>query len=205
MSRRWRFMAFSNGADTIRFTYLKKPKTGMLGYAGIMESSLFDEIIVVVDNRPEEDKQYDLACALQTGKNGYSGVILDRDIFTGFLQGSDMARMTVFHEIGHIYHKDVLRHIGNEERKKIVEQGEVSIPELEADRFAADFLGTDTVINGLGDLREEAMALYGENHTEETDLVLQELKLRQVLLTESNSDNLFKARGKQIAIDRRLL
>lgn len=176
MARKWRFMSFKTADSTIRISYMKKETKGPLGYIGKAESALFGEISLVIDRRPEIDRQYDLACSLNVP--GRSWVVMDRTVFYGFLQGSPLSRMTVFHEIGHSNYKDQSNKNETEARKSHVLEGQVSEKELKADRFAADFLGTDVTIQGLEALIDD----MAEKFTEDYDLSDIEIAKQEILL-----------------------
>lgn len=102
-----------------------------------------------------------------------------REGFYDFLKGSALARMTVFHEIGHIAFQDCLDPLKLEQRKKYVRDGTVSEREVRADKFAADFLGVQLVIKALEKLKAEMRQKYSdEEYADEVEIVEQELALR---------------------------
>lgn len=180
MSRKWRYMIFRNGKRTIQISYTKRVKKGVLAYIGQAKSEMFGKINLVIDHREEASKVYDLACSgCLPGDDGFSWILMDEALFYGFLQGSALARMTVFHEIGHIVFGDYLHPLQPEERKMFVLKGTVSEREIRADKSAANYLGSELVIKALEEMMIETKRKYPEEeYADDVDIVIQELALR---------------------------
>ena len=118
-------------------------------------------------------------------------IIMDSETFSGFMSGKDLSRFKVFHEIGHyrLGHLDVCTEIEQEsaERKRLLREYKVYQVELEADRFAASYMGIDEVIAALTEAQECKMRddiIYGFYGAELGILALREYDLRIQALEE---------------------
>ena len=86
--------------------------------------------------------------------------------------------MILLHEIGHYYHGDhLISKNRDEEREMLVLKGAVSDEELKADLFAAEYLGAETVVEGLRVLIKKRKEECSEDE-EEGDVGLDELVMR---------------------------
>lgn len=97
----------------------------------------------------------------------------------------------MFHEIGHyrLGHLDVCTEIEQEsaERKRLLREYKVYQVELEADRFAASYMGIDEAIAALTEAQECRMRddiIYGSYGAELSILALREYDFRIQALEE---------------------
>lgn len=112
-------------------------------------------------------------------------VVMDSETFYGFLNDSDSCKFKIFHEIGHyrLGHLDVQTDIDQEfeERKRLLKEHKVYQVELDADRFAASYVGADISINALTEAQEGRMShdiVDGSYRSELSILALREFDLR---------------------------
>lgn len=156
-------LSFSDGEENIELIYLETPidvKDQSVSLAGLVRSKLFSEdIALVVDQRPHADLDYDYACAAMDSI-GCIRVLMEPEVYPDFICGKAYARASFFHELGHIYHKDLqgIHRSGidyDSERLTAIENGEVHEREINADAFATRFLNSVIVLEGLKVLREK--------------------------------------------------
>ena len=112
-------------------------------------------------------------------------IVMDSETFYGFLHGSDACKFKIFHEIGHyrLGHLDVQTDIDQEfeERKRLLKENKVYQVELDADRFAASYVGADLSIDALTKIQENRMKhdiADGSYGSELSVLALRELDIR---------------------------
>lgn len=112
-------------------------------------------------------------------------IVMDSETFFGFLHGSDVYKFKIFHEIGHyrLGHLDVQTDIDQEfeERKRLLKEHKVYQAELDADRFAASYVGVDVSIDALTEAQENRMThdiVDGSFGSELSTLALREFDLR---------------------------
>ena len=177
---RYQTMHFGKKKNRISLIHMNKPLKG--GLAGMVSSSIFNEnIAIIVDETPEEHRDYDFAC-LACGENGAAPrVMMNREIYYDIKRGKQYARMILFHELGHYYNKDLSVHKQERdaEREELVAEGIVSTEETKADAFASKHLGVDTVIEGLKQLQILVSNLYeGDANIVHKEL---DLRIKQIL------------------------
>lgn len=172
---RYHIMHFGKKKNKISLIHMNKPLKG--GLAGMVSSSIFNEnIAIIVDETPEELRDYDFAC-LACGENGAAPrVMMTREIYYDIKRGKPYARMILFHELGHYYNKDLSVHNleRDAEREKQASEGTVSTEETNADAFASEYLGVATVIDGLKHLQ----ILVSNMYDGDAGVVQKELALR---------------------------
>ena len=106
-------------------------------------------------------------------------------VFHGIRSGDPMARTCLFHELGHFVHKH-LETPGfqtgayDNERYRVALEGGVIQQELEADAFAAEYLGSNVVARGLSVIRSlhEKVLNDGVHIPEEVAVAMRELDRR---------------------------
>lgn len=190
MNLTYNTMRFGKKGRKITILHLKKPV--QKGLAGMITSKLFPQkIALVVDDKPCDDLDYSFACLSYTPETAFAAIWIEENLFYGIKSGDKMARTTLFHELGHYYHK----HFKNskeemdaydEARSQMVETNQVIQPELDADQFAVDYLGLDYVIDGLTVLKSRLADRIecGAYDSEAGDVAIKELSLRIARLTE---------------------
>lgn len=158
---RYQTMHFGKKKNRISLIHMNKPLKG--GLAGMVSSSIFNEnIAIIVDETPEELREYDFAC-LACGENGVAPrVMMTKEIYYDIKRGKPYARMILFHELGHYYNKDLFVHNPERdaERVKLTLEGTVSNEETNADAFASEYLGVATVVDGLRHLQILVSNIY---------------------------------------------
>ena len=168
-------MSFGKKKNRIDVFHLNKPWKN--GLAGMITSNLFQETVgIVVDEVLLSKNEADYAC-LGVSENGIAPrIVMTNDIFYDFKRGCPMARLVVFHELGHFIHGDLNESFHtasyDAERINIASQGKVIDVEVEADDFAVKYLGVDMVLSGFS-------ALYNQvAQNEGAELALSEIKTR---------------------------
>jgi len=183
---RYQTMHFGKKKNRISLIHMNKPLKG--GLAGMVSSSIFNEnIAIIVDETPEELRDYDFAC-LACGENGLAPrVMMTKEIYYDIKRGKPYARMILFHELGHYYNKDLSVHNPERdaERVKLTSEGTVSIEEIKADTFAVNYLGAKNVILGLETLQQIIESKYKDYDSDSVDTTISELKMRVQHLLES--------------------
>ena len=166
MRRNIRFMYFKSGKDRMMLVNLRKPimiRDRNMSLAGYVRSKLFHEDIgLIIDYRHRDEINYEYACA-SMGSDGRVQVLMEPEIYLDFVRGKPYARTTILHELGHVFYNDLpeIYRDGTEydvERLGVIEAGNVHEREIRADAFAARFLGTAVVSEGLSYLREADIA-----------------------------------------------
>ena len=145
-------IAFGKGKRRLVIYHVNKPIGGCV--IGMVRSSLFPcPVAVCIDDGNNHVHFAHLACA-ENGKT--PRIVFERELFYDVIRGLTDARMILLHELGHFYHQHYLRDLSDEDafRWDCVELGEVDPNELEADRFAAFYLGVEKTIEGLQCLQE---------------------------------------------------
>ena len=120
-------------------------------------------------------------------------VELTREMFYGIKQNRKIARVTLFHELGHYFHNhyqdgklDTEEYLWD--RYEAAKAGGVLQLEQEADQFAAEYLGTEYTCEGLRELVAYTKEQYEKGivtDEEETELSVAELERRIDLLKKN--------------------
>lgn len=156
---------------------------------GLVECTLFNgrALVLVVDPRTEEEREYEYACFVPTKKKDVGYVYMTDDTFQGLKQQSTMETMIVLHEIGHFYHMH--QPLGSKEaifekRMLPVTEGKVYSDEREADDFAAKYIGYPAAAEALSQMNQKSIEEYsnGEYDPEEVALSIKEVELRIQIL-----------------------
>ena len=181
MGLSYNVMRFGPKKHKIKIIHLKKPVTK--GLAGMVISKLFvQDIALIVDSRPPTELNYNLMCLSHIGGRENVQIWMEPDVFYGIKRGDPLARTSLFHELGHhcLGHlKDSTEEMEayDEARVQAVINGQVIQAELDADQFAADYLGRDYVIRGLADI-SAALAQESACDEEQQAIALKEMDLR---------------------------
>lgn len=183
---RYQTMHFGKKKNRISLIHMNKPLKG--GLVGMVSSSIFNEnIAIIVDETPEELRDYDFAC-LACGENGLAPrVMMTKEIYYDIKRGKPYARMILFHELGHYYNKDLSVHNPERdaERVKLTSEGTASIEEIKADAFAVNYLGVKNVILGLETLQQIIESKYKDYDSDSVVTTINEIKMRVQHLMES--------------------
>ena len=183
MDLTYQIMRFGKKERRIDVLHLRKPVKK--GLAGMVMSNLFPHnVALVVDPRPIEDLEYSFMCLSRGAVPDSASIWMEEDTFYGIKRGEPLARTCLFHELGHYYYQHLK---GSEEemdaydeaRVSAVETGQVIQEELDADQFAADYLGKGYVIAGLSKLMEETSNRIDQGlYPEENAAAIKELEYR---------------------------
>ena len=153
---------------------------------GMLECDLFeDRLGLIVDPAAEEELQYDYAC-LRYLKGRSGGVIHMEDrVYQGLKNDGNMETMIILHELGHYcyhhYGEKVTSESMGRKRLKAVRKNTVLPEELQADDFAAGFMGYSAALEALEKMKAEAIAQYAGNEEYDQDeavLSVKELEMR---------------------------
>ena len=159
MDLTYQIMRFGKKERRIDVLHLRKPV--QKGLAGMVTSRIFPRsVALVVDPRPIDDLEYLFMCLSRGATVDSASVWMEKDTFYGIKRGDSLARTCLFHELGHYYYQHLKRNqeemdAYDEARVSAVEMGQVIQEELDADQFAADYLGRAYVIAGLSELKTE--------------------------------------------------
>ena len=159
---RYQRMNFGEKEKRITLIHMSKPMSNGLG--GMVISKIFsDNIPIIVDNKPDEECGYDFAC-FAWGKNGsVPRIKMSRELYYDIKRGKTYARLILLHELGHYFGNDhlITKEDRDEERVKIALKCEVSEEEIKADLFAAEYIGLESVIEGLNCVTIPSILAFG--------------------------------------------
>ena len=179
MGLKYNRMSFGKKGKRITFVHFNKP--WKLGLAGMVTSPMFQEnIAVVIDDTPFEESDYDYAC-LACDKHGKSPrIMMTSRVFYDIKRGTPEARTILLHELGHYKNNDISvgRGTDQEKREALAAGGSVSPAELQADAFAAEYLGAEVVVRGLASLKERILHDYADYEQGYCDATVKELEDR---------------------------
>ena len=190
MSKKYTTMYFGKGKNKIGLCLERKISN--CGYAGLVFSNgLQERIVLAVNDRKLESLGI---------RNGYITVdydgsspliVLSTETFNGIKRGNINDRFLLLHEIGHYVcgHLAQCRSMENEfsYRKAALQHNTVTTEELEADRFAAEYLGPEFAVLALQNHMEQRMAydIYsGTNSDSSSGSAIMEYQLRIDALVE---------------------
>lgn len=179
-------MRFGKKERRITIYHLRKPvMRGFIGLGGMIESKQFsDRISICVDCRPSDELDYLCMCLSHSPASGRAEIWMQEAAFYGIKRGEPMSRTALFHELGHEYHNHCLKSkedvdAYDKARVKLADDGDVKQEELDADQFAAEYLGRDYVMKGLSDLKAPlSKCVVEEEYEKHKELALKELDLR---------------------------
>ena len=160
MSREFSYMRFGRGARQIML-YLER-KICKTGYAGLIFAPLLPEPIRIFVNDRRLEEMGIRVGYISVLPDGTDPVIfLTSEAFCALKRGSRSMRFLLFHEIGHYVCGHLSRPPRAEDphrrRFELVTRGQVCPDELEADRFAAAYLGDDYAVWALQDAMSERL------------------------------------------------
>ena len=176
MKFKYNTMSFGKKENRINVIHLKKPLDN--GFAGMITSGLFRENIAVVVMKNEIDfPDCQFACLSSAADNTSVKVEMEENIFYGIKRNDKMARTVLFHELGHYYYNHLKNGTADmevyaSERLDRALHSEVIPQELEADLFAARYLGHDYVMTGLN------MLIRQISKDEAAEIAIAELRYR---------------------------
>ena len=160
MAREYTYMRFDNKKDIIEVCLERKVRKN--GFAGLVSSKLFGETVWVFVDETHLDERCIRGGYINARKDGTNPcIVLDTATFIGIKRGETNARFLLMHEIGHY----CCGHLADpplledeySKRKACLEENDVSSEELEADYFAAEYLGAVYVRWALQEAMEQRM------------------------------------------------
>ena len=137
------------------------------GLSGMVRGKDFaNDLAILLDKEPSEEAEY-LYAALVGSGDLFFAIRMSPAVFHGIRRGDPMARTCLFHELGHYVRKHLLTpgfqtEDYDRERYFLASEGKVIRQELEADAFAAEYLGCDVVAGGLCRIRSLHEKSLGE-------------------------------------------
>lgn len=177
---KYQIIPFGKNENRIQFVHLKRP--GRNGMAGMVISKLFkDKHIAIIVDDESTAYDYEFACLSLTTDKSVSAIKMYKSIFYGIKQGNPIARMVLFHELGHYYYGDLQGEKFDQEayqssREEAVKNGNVIEEELRADAFAVKYFGREYVMRALQMLRDRIQEKYAMDKAVEP--VIEEINIR---------------------------
>lgn len=171
-------MQFGSGDRKITITVLPEPEE--YGLSGSVEGKMLPGLVAIrLDDTPDERRNYDVGALHVTKQSVHAAISLVPEVYAGLKSGDVLALLTVFHELGHYLHGHALRRTDNsdDKRKALIREGTVEPDELEADAFAAEYLGIDEVIAGLKKLRQYMIDRYQSEEWNPEDVALMDREI----------------------------
>ena len=177
---------FGHGENKITITLLEE--TMGKGLIGMLSSTIFKGNIALVVDEDHDDEDYTFAC-LGCGKDGVAPrVLMTEELYNELKKQTPMAKTVVMHEVGHYYNSDIGNNDDNSEdrRRELVSQNKVCPKEIKADAFAVQYLGKNTVVAGLENLRDKILVDYADYDEESVHLSIREIEIRISHIKESS-------------------
>lgn len=173
MSREYTYMPFGKGAHRLEVVLERKVRKG--GYAGFVASKQFRETIGVVVREDLLDEMNVRSVYITAKKDGRDPrIILSTETFVGIKRGCIADRFLLLHEVGHYACGHLVDPPDIEEefamRERLLEDNQVSKDELDADAFAANYLGAEVVAWALQEKMERRLATDLMCGVEEEDI-----------------------------------
>lgn len=189
MKRKYTILPFGKKEKRIKVVLCRKPMAqGLNGM--VRGKGLPHDLAILVDKPSDADPEY-LHAALVGTAEMVIAIRMTPAVFHGIRSGDPMARTCLFHELGHFVHKHLevpgfQTDTYDKERYRIALEGGVIQQELEADAFAADYLGRNVVVEGLSVIRSlhEKEFHDGVHIQEDVTVAMRELDSRIVVLKE---------------------
>ena len=184
MAREYTYMPFGKGAHRLEVFLERKVRRG--GYAGLVVSKQFPGTIGIVVREDLLDEMNVQSVYITAKKDGSDPcIILSMETLVGIKRGCIADRFSLLHEVGHY----VCGHLvdppeleeENAMRERLLEENQVSQDEVDADAFAANYLGADAVVRALQESMERRMAadlVYGVEEEDISQKALLEYQLR---------------------------
>lgn len=177
-------ISFGKGDKRIVLFHMNKPIGG--GVIGMVKSKILPmPVAVVIDETPADKRDYEFAC-LACAENGIAPrILLERELYYDIMRGSTEARVILLHELGHYYHQHLLQKVADRDnvRNTWALSGYTDPNEIEADMFAASYLGAERTATGLLALVNR---IQSHADAESSQLAVQELHWRISALQSKN-------------------
>lgn len=184
-------MHFGSGEHELRIELLLEPEE--YGLTGTIEGKILPGLLGIrLDETPQTERSYEVGALLKLKESKHAVINLVPEILARLRDEDTFALFTVFHETGHYVHQHYLKRTGtaeenDEKRKAFIEAGSVHPDELEADAFAAAYLGTEKTITGLKALEQYMLDHYPKEEwdPEDRSLMSREIEMRIGNLAEA--------------------
>lgn len=173
MSREYTYMPFGKGTHRLEVVLERKVRKG--GYAGFVTSKQFRETIGVVVREDFLDEMSVRSVYITANKDGSAPcIVLSMETFVGVKRGCIADRFSLLHEVGHYACGHLMDPPDLKEenamRERLLEDNQVSKDELDADAFAANYLGAELVAWALQESMEQRLATDLMCGVEEEDI-----------------------------------
>lgn len=155
MAYKYGIISYGNKKNKIRIIHLKKPNKN--GFAGMVVSSLLSKKVALMVKDDCCDSDFHLGALGISTKDDIPVMYLERETFFDFKRGIAYSRVIVLHELGHYYNGDLIDLDFDEYQESRVDaakKNRVLEAELKADAFAVSYVGKDTVVEGLSQIKE---------------------------------------------------
>ena len=187
MKRQFMTIPFGKGEKRIVVTLCRKPmQKGLAGF--VRGKSLSGKLALIVSSLPAALSGFDFAALADYGGDVY-GIVMTPEIFHGIRRGDALARTCLFHELGHVQQRHASQphpdySADDLERYRLASEGTVSPQELKADAFAAAYLGSACVAEGLSAIRAyQAQRIFDPAYDREAvEVAVRELDRRSAEL-----------------------
>ena len=173
MARGYTYMPFGKGKDRIDLVLERKVRKG--GYAGVVVSKQFQETIGIIVNEDVLDEMNVRSVYITANKDGSAPcIVLSMETFVGIKRGYIPDRFSLLHEVGHYACGHLMDPPDLKEenamRERLLEDNQASKDELDADAFAANYLGAEVVAWALQESMEQRLATDLMCGVEEEDI-----------------------------------
>lgn len=187
MKRNYTILPFGKKEKRIKVVLCRKPMAR--GLSGMVRGKCLPHDLAILLDKPSDAEPEYLHAALVGTAEMVIATRLTPAVFHGLRSGDPMARTCLFHELGHFVHHHLetpgfQTETYDTERYGIALNGGVIRQELEADAFAADYLGNAIIAEGLSIIRSlhKNTLNDGVHDPEEVTVAMQELDARIMTL-----------------------
>ena len=173
-------MSFGKKKKRISLYHMNKPLSN--GVVGMATSDLFsDNIAVIIDNTPENERDYDFACLAWAENGAVPRIKMSEEVYYDIKRGKPYARMILLHELGHYFYNDHLMQTENRDvgRAELAFRGKLDEAERRADLFAIEYLGVNAVVEGMDYLYSLVKCKYDGYDEHSISGILKEIDIRK--------------------------
>ena len=168
---------------TLFFKDAPDPEDGFAGYAA--GGGLPHEVILCLDPRPNEKRNYDLAGIVKDNQLEKAVVFMEEAVYKGLKNNNPSAMFILFHEFGHYIFNPLQKEWSvlseyMKDREELADAGNVIDEEITADEIATGYVGYDAAIKGLRWIlgEQEKLAGTGLYDMESAERAMKEVRLR---------------------------
>lgn len=172
----WNITEYGIDDKKIEVLIFSEPINNIL--VGKVSSQAFVEDIAIGFYQ-HDDIDFGFACLARESDGSKPRIFIEPELAEKLKNGTEEAKLILFHEIGHYVNNDQNPNDADLERENAIRNEYVSIKELFADEFAASYIGKDAAITGLEQLAQNIRDKYYEHADEESfSLAMREIELR---------------------------